>query len=809
MAINAISDFPLGLHALLARYRNRSDSEHEQALLRVGIGLLVCGYLLALPFYVKLRFSYWNLLALCVLFLSAALLVPLAIMRNPSVRPVRRIIGIVLDMSASSGALYLSDEYGAAFIAVYLWVTFGNGFRYGTHYLVIATLLSLLGFSLVAALSPFWRANPALVVGVIIAQVVLPAYAFSLLKRLQEAASRSEEASRAKSMFLANMSHEIRTPLNSIVGFTQLLHRNEQALPETLRMYVNGIAIASSNLMALVNDVLDFSRIESGKIVLSCEQFVITELLDDVAAQFYPQASAKGLYIDVVPYVDVPRHLIGDRGHLRQVLTNLIGNAIKFTQKGGVVVRVLLEDNQEGQVVLHFEVQDTGLGLAPENIEKLFQKFQQLDDSLARKYEGSGLGLAISKGLVEIMGGQIGAHSEGPEQGSLFWFTLPFKVGTDEPVQPIPLRVAVVGLRLSLRQCLIAHLADLGFTADSFVSVDALMAERQRYDAAFVCGARSSPISHCLYQIKERARHLLICDGDASATEAESMVQEGAAAVVRLPIRIGTLRHALHRIIRECDAEPLTSPVTATSVQPRLLEGVHLLIVDDNPLNRTFLRELLSIYGPVVTEAGSGLEAVQCVIEQRLPVDLMLIDLHMPGMDGREAAQAIRAAGVQMPIVAVTANALPETRLQVGEVGINDLVTKPVQEGKLLEVMCRLLPNRHVKERTIGRLVEGDAQRIEKLQHDLRLMFRAKVPEYLRELQALSPMQCDDIRALAHKIAGGAAVCRLPEIEEKARELEWAAICMLAAGFLQELLEELQDRLRREDEAGQVQSPTP
>lgn len=613
-------------------------------------------------------------------------------------------------------------------------------------------------------------------------------------ERLAAARETAEAATRAKSAFLANMSHEIRTPLNSIVGFTQLIRRDESALPEKVRTYLNGIAIASGNLFDLVNGVLDLARIEAGKVSCSLEIFNLVELLDDVAEELYPLAKDKGLYIDMVPYIDVPREIVGDRTHLHQVLTNLITNATKFTHEGGVVVRVLLDQELDERAVLRFEVADTGQGIAAADLSRLFQAFEQLDSSMARRHEGSGLGLAICKGLVELMDGQIGVESEGLGRGACFWFRIPVKrsesmLAPAAAIAPLAdLRAAVADERLSFRQSVQTHLADLGVEVDAFANVADMLAAANHYDAVLLrCTDPAASPRLCQEAAKDGC--VALCRVDADTLRGGTLTGQ-VEAQVPMPLRTRILREALQGLLDPGAASARPAPPASVSGSP--LTGLRLLVVDDNALNRRFLIELLSIYGPVLMEAESAIEAVQCVFRHGPAIDLVLMDLHMPGMDGRDAARTIREAGYAMPIVAVTANALPETRNEALAAGMDDFITKPVTEQALLETLHRLLPHR-----CAGAVVEpGGADRLGRLQSELRNAFRAYVPHYLTALEEIGTVPSGQVRALAHQMAGAAATCYLPEIADAARALERLAVEGGAGPALAERIAALRNALR-------------
>ncbi|MCW2270192.1 Signal transduction histidine-protein kinase BarA [compost metagenome] len=514
---------------------------------------------------------------------------------------------------------------------------------------------------------------------------------------LDMARKEALEASRIKSEFLANMSHEIRTPLNGILGFTHLLQKSDLT-PRQLD-YLGTIEKSAGSLLGIINEILDFSKIEAGKLVLDSIPFNLRDLIQDTLTILAPAAHAKQLELVSLVYRDTPLSLVGDPLRLKQILTNLISNAIKFTREGTIVARAMLEEEQDDSVQLRISVQDTGIGLSSQDVRALFQAFSQADNSLSRQPGGTGLGLVISKRLIEQMGGEIGVDST-PGEGSQFWISLRLPKARDDaedmPLQPLlERRVAIVDAHELARQALAHQLEDCGLNVSTFISIDPLLhavANARMAGQPFtlaVLGVNLDSVSperlgQYIAQLERLdCQALVLCPTTEQALyhpylpNAHSQLQAKPACTRKV-------RRALVELV-----QPRRSHEIKVSTNQPLPK---VLCVDDNPANLLLVQTLLEDLGAEVLAVDSGYAAVQAVQDERF--DLVLMDVQMPGMDGRECTEQIRQwetsqSGPPLPIVALTAHAMANEKRALLHSGMDDYLTKPISERQLAQVVLK------------------------------------------------------------------------------------------------------------------------
>ncbi|KFN17497.1 two-component sensor histidine kinase BarA [Aeromonas sp. A04] len=617
---------------------------------------------------------------------------------------------------------------------------------------------------------------------------------------LDMAKKRAQEAARVKSEFLANMSHELRTPLNGVIGFTRQLLKT--ALTPSQTDYMQTIEKSARNLLGIINDILDFSKLEAGKLQLEHIPFSLRDTLNETMHLLGPSAHDKQLELSLQVDAEVPDYLTGDPMRLQQVLTNLTGNAIKFTERGNVDVRIEQTGGSNGNKVrLNVLIRDTGIGISEEQQRQLFQAFNQADSSISRRYGGTGLGLVITQKLVQQMGGQIRFESE-LGKGSIFSFSLDMDVSPLPQTDKLPLD-RIQGKRVWLLEpdpfshsSLCALLAEWQLDVQS-LAIDTIWPEMSNQDMVII----GSSTLHTPQQVIARLdgldgqQNTIVLLSSHEPALYDAMLAHGAQHCLSKPTNHRKLLHALLSP-EAAKSAPLPAPTQ------RQVQQVKVLAVDDNAANLKLIAAMLKEMVSQVVVCKNGKEAVR--LAQSQPFDIIFMDIQMPIMDGISATQAIRSQSLntETPIVAVTAHAIPGERERLIRQGMDDYLAKPIDESMLAQLITDFAHRRHqnhADQQIDWSLAVRQAAGKLDLAKEMLTMLMASFDEVDPVLEAALAGQVEDAEVLAqlHRLNGGCAYSGVPGLQRLLSQLEQQLRDGVPVSELEPELLELQDAMEQ------------
>ncbi|MCX4190597.1 ATP-binding protein [Methylophaga sp. OBS3] len=790
-----------------ARMAKASDTEPEQAIkIRVPISFAMMIYF-CFPWQSDLTFAQhiFTMPSLVgIAYVSSALLIATALLIKPRPSPIRRILGMVADMGSLSLVMYMAADKSVFLFVFYLWVILGNGFRYGVFYLYAAFIIATVGFILAISFGPYWQHphHKPFGLSLLFLLALIPLYSGFLITKLHAAITAAKQANEAKSRFLANMSHELRTPLNGVIGAADLL--SETKLDHRQLDFVNIMRTSAHSLLGLIENVLDIAKIEAGKVLIKDEQFDLYLLVHSIMAMQKPMGETKGLRVTCHIDPSINYNLHGDPQHLRQVLTNLISNAIKFTDTGNVKLLVLPADNQfDSALNIRFEVIDTGIGIPKEQQHTVFNDFTQIASAGKRSVGGTGLGTTIAKELVELMGGQIGLESEAG-QGTTFWFELPLKplVMDDTKLANTPMLIlSSAAIQEQLAPTLAGwqmQYQHVETTAKAFAELMRLGETDSAYDTLLVdqqCMQDITPqqFANMIHAEPALAQlSLILINPDDYSRQAPTLREHYVCIVhdIKAKSALFNAIHAAQTSHHVQDEKVIT--LAQYYAEQSYARPLRVLIAEDNKVNQQILTGILEHAGHQTFVADTGEQALDILTDSIDDLDMLIVDMNMPDYSGTEVVRTMRYLDTRnhLPVIMLTADATPEAQKRSVEAGADVFLTKPINSRALLEAMAKLaktVPQEPVKTQPVEATITEksswfDTQVIESLSQlgdgsdFIKSLINGFEKDGQKHLELIKTAANDDdymaLRESLHALKGSASEMGATPLSELCREIE-------------------------------------
>ncbi|MCU7949770.1 MAG: response regulator [gamma proteobacterium symbiont of Bathyaustriella thionipta] len=689
----------------------RQSKDFYSAVIRFSLGLFIALYVWLGMSSGEFTLTQSEYNAFAFFFFSMTTIFGLDLFRNPNSH-IRRYSTLFFDFSCTTYAITLTVGGNSEFILIYIWLYIAYGTRYGSNYLFTALALVLIQYNAVLIVTDTWAANLLGSSAQLFVLITMPLYLHSMLKQLREAKQAAELATRAKSNFLATMSHEIRTPMSGIIGTTHLLQKTEQTKEQ--KEYTEALLDASKSLHALIDDILDFSKIEANKLHLQQTSFDLRHTINEVVSVLSPNAEYHSL--DLITYVDpeLPSFVIGDSQRIRQILFNLLGNAIKFTEQGEIILKVtgafISADKpshaslKQSNINLCFDIIDTGIGINNEQQKLIFNSFTQANNLQTDKFGGTGLGTTISKQLVEFMGGEIGLSSV-LGAGSHFWFTLSLPVEKIGDIkeryhhQLANKRIAVSVCKNALYETLENYCHFFGFTVERFYSESELLnglqqaiKHKQPFDLVMLSSSRDKnmPLKlvnkiNALDFAPYVAPKKVFLNYLSKRAETQKLGASLFDSYISKPVNFERLADELLALLKPDNIQMQTNKYSDLSNI-----SLNILIAEDEDINAMVLTSFLQDAGHKTKRVLNGAQAVEELSQNTY--DIAFMDMRMPEMNGIEATISWRdrePEGAHIPIIALTANATKDDRKSCMDAGMDDFITKPITPEQLSSAILK------------------------------------------------------------------------------------------------------------------------